>query len=238
MNAPNDIHATNDIHGTNDIQGSNDAHGSNIARVVPAPVKPMPAVPSLPATAARTMALQQRAQRLLSRAVPQVRYQLMRVGPVGISGLAALIAAGAVALVMLLPAQQSVLALRSELTKAAHPVPAKASQDVSPQQFAATLPTREQIPALLGVVLVQATDSGIVLEQGRYSYSPATTSRLARYTFEFPVKGAYGNIRSFINNSLTAIPALGLDKLRVERKNVGDTLVNADVAFVIYMRGA
>jgi Tfp pilus assembly protein PilO len=108
----------------------------------------------------------------------------------------------------------------------------------SPQQFAAALPTRAQIPALLGEVLVQATDSGIVLEQGRYTFNPATSSRLARYTLEFPVKADYGNIRNFINKSLAAIPALGLDKLHVERKNVGDTLVSADVGFVIYLRGA
>jgi hypothetical protein len=184
------------------------------------------------------MALQQRAERILVRALPQVRYQLMRVGPVGLSGLAALVGAAVLALALLLPAQQSVLALRTELTKSAgHAVPGTALPDASPRQFAATLPTREQIPALLGVVLVQATESGVVLEQGRYSYTPATPTRLARYTFEFPVKADYGNVRSFINNSLTAIPALGLDKLHVERKNVGDTLVNADVGFVIYLRG-
>jgi len=90
----------------------------------------------------------------------------------------------------------------------------------------------------LGVVLVQATDAGIDLPQGRYTSSPPTANRLARYTFEFPVKGDYGNIRSFINKSLAAIPALGLDKLHVERKNVGDTVVSADVGFVIYLRGA
>ena len=48
----------------------------------------------------------------------------------------------------------------------------------------------------------------------------------------------YGNVRNFINKSLAAVPALGLDKLHVERKNVGDTLVSADVGFVIYLRGA
>jgi hypothetical protein len=124
------------------------------------------------------------------------------------------------------------------LAKAGHVMPVTTNPEQTPQQFAATLPTREQIPALLGVVLVQATDAGIVLEQGRYTFSPATSNRLARYTFEFPVKADYGNIRSFINKSLAAVPALGLDKLHVERKNVGDTLVSADVGFVIYLRGA
>jgi hypothetical protein len=124
------------------------------------------------------------------------------------------------------------------LTRAGHATPAAAQPAQSPEQFAAALPTRDKIPALLGVVLVQATDSGIVLEQGKYTFSPAASNRLARYSFEFPVKADYGNIRSFINKSLAAIPALGLEKLHVERKNVGDTLVNAEVGFVIYLRGA
>ena len=68
-------------------------------------------------------------------------------------------------------------------------------------------------------------------------FTPATPNWFARYTFNFG-QCDYGNIRSFINKSLTAIPALGLDKLHVERKNVGDTLVSADVGFVIYLRGA
>jgi hypothetical protein len=182
-------------------------------------------------------ALQLRAERMLTRAVPQLKYQLMRVGPAGLTGAGVLLAAGIAALALLLPAHQSVVALKNELTKAGHAVPA-AKPEQTPQQFAATLPSREQVPALLGAVLVQAEAAGVVLEQGRYTYSPPTANRLARYTFEFPVKADYGNIRTFINKALTAIPALGLDKLHVERKNVGDTLVSADVGFVIYLRGA
>jgi hypothetical protein len=194
--------------------------------------KPLPA-----AVAAPRNALQQRAGQVLLRIVPQIRYQLMRVGPAGLGGLAVLAAACVAAVALLLPAQQSVLALRTELTNAGHGVPATAPAERSPQQFAAALPTRAEIPALLGVVLVQATESGIVLEQGKYTFSPAASSHLARYTFEFPVKADYANIRNFVNKSLTAIPALGLDKLHLERKNVGDTLVSADVGFVIYLRG-
>jgi hypothetical protein len=197
-------------------------------------IKPMPAAAArVPRTA-----LQQRTERMLVRALPQVRYQLMRVSPAGLTGIAVLAAAAVAAIALLLPAHQSVLALRTELAKAGHAVPGGAQPERSPREFAAALPTRAQIPALMGVVLVQATESGIVLEQGKYTFSPATSSRLARYSFEFPIKGDYGNIRNFINKSLAAIPALGLDKLQVERKNVGDTLVSADVGFVIYLRGA
>ncbi|GAC1328712.1 MAG: hypothetical protein NVSMB15_00390 [Steroidobacteraceae bacterium] len=192
-----------------------------------------------PAVSLRTQStLQQSAEKMLVRALPQIRYRLMRTGPAGLAGAAVLIAAGVAAFALLLPAHQSVVALRTELTQAAHTTPAAAQPDQGTQQFAAALPTRAQVPALLGVVLVQATDSGIVLEQGKYTFTPAAPHRLARYTFEFPVKGNYGNIRNFINKSLAAIPALGVDRLHLERKNVGDTLVSADVGFVIYLRGA
>jgi len=196
-------------------------------------LKPMPAA----AAGVSRTALQLRTERLLVRALPQVRYQLMRVGPAGLTGIAVLAAAAVAAIALLLPAHRSVLALRSELTQAGHVVPGAAQPERSPREFAAALPTRTQIPALMGVVLAQATESGIVLEQGKYTFSPATSSRLARYSFEFPVKADYANVRNFINKSLAAIPALGLDKLHVERKNVGDTLVSADVGFVIYLRG-
>jgi hypothetical protein len=195
--------------------------------------KPLPA-----ASAAPRNALRQRAERMLVRAAPQIRYRLARVGPAGLAGIGALAAACVAAIAVLLPAHQSVLALRGELMNAGRAAPAAAQPDRSPSQFAATLPSRGEIPALLGVVLVQAAESGIVLEQGKYTFSPAAANRLARYTFEFPVKADYGNIRNFVNKALAAIPALGLEKLHLERKNVGDTLVSADVGFVIYLRGA
>jgi hypothetical protein len=202
----------------------------NFGKVIP---KPIPAAALAPRTA-----LQLRTEQILVRALPQLKYQLARVGPAGLTGIAVLATAAVAAVALLLPAHQSVLALRTELTKAGFSKHAAAQPEQSPQQFASALPTRAQIPALLGVVLIQATESGIVLEQGKYTFSPATPNRLARYTLEFPLKGDYGHIRNFINKSLVAIPALGLDKLHVERKNVGDTLVSADVGFVIYLRGA
>ena len=200
------------------------------------PIQGAPPPAAALAITSRT-ALQARAEQMLVRAVPQLKYQLMRVGPAGLTGVGVLLAAAVAAVALLLPAHQSVLGLRDELTKAGHSMPAAKPQQ-SPQQFAASLPSREEIPAILGLVLVQATDAGIELPQGRYTFSPATSNRLARYTFEFPVKGQYGNVRSFIDKSLAAVPALGLDKLHVERKNVGDTVVSADVGFVIYLRGA
>jgi hypothetical protein len=178
--------------------------------------------------------LQARLDRFMVRALPELRYRLMRLGVPGIAGLASLAAALGFVFVLLIPARQSIGALKAQLSQTVQFGPAPAAHTSSPQQFAGTLPSRRQVPALLGTVLTQANDAGV---QGKYVFTPASGNQLARYSFEFPVKGDYTSIRDFINRALSAIPALGLDKLHIERKNIGDTAVSAEVGFVIYLKG-
>jgi hypothetical protein len=210
---------------------------TRVATVVSAP----PLLQSASAPVTRRLApmgLQARADRWMVRALPELRYRMTRVGYTGVAGALSLAGALILAIVVLVPAHQSILGLSGQLSQAAQAGPVPAAQNLTPHQFAGTLPSRGQVPALLGTVLAQAADAGVVLEQGKYTYTPASGNRLARYSFEFPIKAEYASIRSFINKSLTAIPALGLDKLHLERKNVGDTNVTAEVGFVIYLRGA
>ena len=179
---------------------------------------------------------QARVRSTLSRALPQLQYRIMRVGPAGVAGMAALVGALALAAGALWPAMQSLQAMRAQLARpgATH----AASQPVDElDRFVAALPSRAQIPAVLGQVLEQAGKSEVELDKGQYSYSPAQSGRLARYAFEFPIKGSYPNIRQFVDNTLVAVPAAGLDKLSIERKNIGDAAVTADVRFVVYVRG-
>lgn len=202
---------------------------------VAAPVAATPRA-MLPAVV-RSMPLQARLDRTLIRAMPMVRYQFSRLGMVATIGIAAFLIAIVAAGVLLLPAQRSVMALNEQLANVSHFMPAPAQLDETPVRFASTLPSRAQIPALLGTVMAQATAAGVKLDKGSYVYSPASGNRLAHYIFEFPLKADYSNVRAFIDKSLTAVPALGLDKLHVERKNVADLQVQADVSFVIYLRG-
>jgi hypothetical protein len=199
----------------------------------PAQRSALPASPSLPQHA--TLAAQ-RTQRALTRLIPQLRYQLLRVGPAGLVGICALIAASITTLAIWLPAHQAELALRTQLLHSQRANPG-GSRAVSPDRLVAVLPTRAQIPAVLGQMLAEADKAGVALDQGHYDYRPPQSGSLGRYAFEFPVKGNYPNVRDFIDRALTAVPAAGLDKLRVERKSVGDALINADIGFVIYVRG-
>lgn len=189
----------------------------------------------VPARAARTEMLA-RARTALARVVPQSQYQLARIGPAGQMGLAALVAAAVIAVSVLIPARNAIHTLSADIAQAQHQAHTAGTLQGIPG-FVAALPTRSQIPAVLGVVVEQASKAGVTLDNGHYEFSPAKAGGVARYELEFPVKASYPNIRDFINRTLTAVPAAGLDKLHVERKAVGDTVVSADVRFVIFVRG-
>jgi hypothetical protein len=188
--------------------------------------------PNPASTRGQTLA---RARTALVQVIPQLQYRIVRLGPAGQAGLAALVAAAVVAVSALVPARNAIESLRADILHAQRPHTA-VTEDDGISRVVATLPTREQVPAVLGVVYQQAQSVGVQLDSGHYAFTPAKPGGVARYELEFPVKASYPDIRTFINRTLTAVPAAGLTKLHIERKAVGDAVVNADVHFVIFVR--
>jgi hypothetical protein len=170
-----------------------------------------------------------------SQLLPYAQYQLTRLGLAGQVGLVALTAAAVVAVSALLPAQHSLQSMTDQLTNIRH-APAALAPDQPVPRLIATLPTRVQMSAVIGQIAAEAKSAGVSLDTGRYVYTPAKGGEIARYELEFPVKAAYPDIRTFIDRTLTTVPAAALSKLRVERKAVGDAVVNADVGFVVFVR--
>ena len=218
---------------------------AQVPATVDAPAAPLAAPVLAAATAVRgaVAALQgrssalvrARAQAVATQLVPQLQYQIARLGPAGQVGLAALVAALVVAVSTLLPARHALQVLSADITRAQHPSAAALADQLGPH-LVASLPTRAQIPAVIGQIFIQAKEAGVSLDTGHYVYSPAKAGAIARYDLEFPVKASYPAIRGFINRTLTAVPAAGLGKLHVERKAVGDQVVNADIGFVVFVR--
>ena len=169
--------------------------------------------------------------------IPLASYHLTRLGPTGLSGLAAALTA----IVLGFFAFVSVPGVSNSLTQQIqqarmHPV-VQANTDDELGKIITTLPTRAQMPTVIGKVLQQATLAGVTLETGHYTYTPPRSGGIARYELEFPVKADYPSVRDFINRTLSAVPAVGLDRLHIERKAVGDAVVKADVRFVVFLRG-
>ena len=184
----------------------------------------------------KTSELIPRLQNAVNKWPPLAQYQLTRLGPTGMAGVGASVAAAVIGVFALLSLRTANESLNAEILRARH----RPEVAVTPEQglirAVAQLPTRTQIPAVLGQVLSQAKAAGVALEKGQYTYVASSAGGFGRYELEFPVKAPYPGVRDFINRTLTHIPAAGLDKLSIERKVVGDTQVNAQVRFVIFTR--
>lgn len=191
------------------------------------------AAPAAPTARARTLP---RLQATAAHVVPYLQYRLARLGATGQMGLATLGAAAIIAVTVLLPGQRALQTMSEELARARHaPAPPSVAQ-VAPRLLA-SLPTRSQVPGVIGKVYAEAKAAGVSLDTGHYLYTPPKGQTIARYDLEFPVKAGYPDIRSFIDRTLAAVPAAALGKLRVERKAVGDAVVMADIDFVLFVRG-
>jgi hypothetical protein len=208
-------------------------------QVVQAPAAQVLAPATAPRLAAaplaRRAAALERVQAVAGQLVPQLQYQIMRLGTAGQAGLAALVGALAVAIGALVPAYHALQTLNADIVRAQHPGAVNNIEQAIPH-LVASLPTRAQIPAVIGLVVTQAKEAGVSLDKGHYLYVPPKSGAIARYELEFPVKAGYPEIRSFINRTLGAVPAAALSKLHVERKAVGDPAVNADIGFVVFVR--
>jgi hypothetical protein len=205
-------------------------------------VTAMPARPTVAAPAPTAVGAAEGARSALARAqaaatelAPRLQYQIARVGPAGQAGLAAIVAALVFAASTVLPARHALESVNADLARAQHPSAAQRADQVVPR-LVESLPTRGQVPAVIGVIYTQAKASGVALDTGHYLYSPPKAGSLARYDVEFPVKAGYPAIRGFIDGTLKAVPAAALAKLHVERKTVGDPAVSADIGFTIFLR--
>jgi hypothetical protein len=195
------------------------------------PAKPKAAAPAV----ARVTAIA-RVRELAGAIVPQLQYRVARLGAVGLVGIAALLAAAAITLGALLPGQSAIRTLDADIARARQRPPVENTPEEGLGRLVSSLPTRGQIPLVIGEVLQQARQSGVPLDSGHYSFTQKA-GNIGRYELEFPVKASYPQIRDFINRTLTAVPAAGLDKLHIERRSVTEETVNADVRFVIFVRG-
>lgn len=197
---------------------------------------PAPGKPVAPPAAPRRTAVPARLQAAGAQLVAQAQYRIARLGVVGQAGLAALATAVVLALSAVLPAQHALETVTADLARARHS-PAAASAGAGTPQLLATLPTRTQMPAVIGQVFTEAKGAGVSLDTGHYVYTAAKGGTIAHYELEFPVKASYADIRKFIDRTLAAVPSAALAKLRLERKAVGDGVVAANVVFVVFVRG-
>lgn len=180
-----------------------------------------------------------RARMWLTRAsndwLPRLTWSLQRTGRLGLSGMA-LLAGGLVFLISAhLPLAHEVEDLQWRLTSGrakAVEIPARMSDYGT--DVLHSLPSRAQMPELLGVVLHQADASHLRLDTGKYETTLLKSSGVVSYQISFPVTGPYPQVRQFIDATLTAIPAAAISELSLTRKTIGDAAVEAQIRMTVF----
>jgi hypothetical protein len=195
-----------------------------------------PAAPHPPLTIARPVegGALHRLELEANHAAGLLAWRLRRIGVPGLAGIAMIIAALALVLAGNLPQRQAVAALRSQL--AASPVHAPADDATGAAAPLVTLPRREEVPALLDKLLEEARSTGVELPRGQYEFLPARDAIAARYSMTFPIHSSYPRLREFMDRSLLALPAVAVEGLRIERKDVGSDGVDAELKLSVFVR--
>lgn len=200
---------------------------------------PIPAVPP-PAKAGQLSALTQFGRQI----VPYVSHQLQYVGRSGVTGVALIV----FSIVCFVSANAvlhgKIAGLEADLASAQHlrADQLKSGLDLTPgarlKTLAAKLSGRGDLPAITEKIVAQAAAAGLTLERGSYEVDVVKSGKIARARLTFPVHGNYPDIRRFVDGTLDAVPGAAVDGLRIERKEIGATEVDADIQFAVYLRNS
>lgn len=215
------------------------------------PLRSVPHMRAAPAAAEprpRTMvsfvgSVSQKSRRLAARVssawLPRLVWWLGCSGRPGFVGMALLGATAVFFFSTHLPLSSELLRLRGELAQARSRDGAAAphAPSVSARGLR-NLPTRTEMPRVLGVLFEQAEGAHLAIDTAKYEIGTTKAGALVRYRLSFPVEGTYSNVRRFIDSSLIALPALAIDDLTIARKAIGDPTVAAQLRVTIFTRSS
>jgi len=173
---------------------------------------------------------------LIAAEPPRVRIVFARllqtIGWAGISGLALLVAAAAIA--------QAVWTKRGELavSLATMPSPSSATRTAVgpvPQQPLLKLPTRSDVPLLLTRIERAVTESGLPWTSGDYRLIPASDRQVAALEVRCAFKAPYPKLRAMLTQVIGSVPAVTFREMSFSRANVDSADVDARLAIVVFL---
>jgi len=178
----------------------------------------------------------------MKRLAWQTRQMLNAIGWQGVLGIV-LLATGLLVAIMipsklddLEQAQGKVETLRKRLLLAETDGGGRgSSRNTQLADFYAFFPDVATLPDWLERIYAAAEKNGVQLDAGEYKLLQDRNQKLVRYQLTLPVRGNYLQVRGFIAEVLTAVPAAALDEIGFRRDSVGATVLDARVRFTVYM---
>lgn len=134
-------------------------------------------------------------------------------------------------------ARHSVASLHQQLVLASKSVNEVA---LSPEDqlavFYQKFPDEGCSPRLLEKLVALAANRGLSLNDGEYKATQDKVGKLVRYQMILPVQGEYPQIRKFLADLPTELPAIALENVQFERPKIADPKVVAKIKLVLYLR--
>jgi len=88
----------------------------------------------------------------------------------------------------------------------------------------------------LRTLFTLAENLELELPQGQYKLACDEVGELCSYRIQLPVTGSYTRVRTFIEQSLQAIPFASLDELSFKRESVTDGEIEARLGITLFTR--
>ena len=171
----------------------------------------------------------------------RVHFLLRRLGPAGVLGLGILFFCIPFYFSTLRPAERELAARReaAERLRARGPFRPVSTDHRTDElrRFYALFPPLERLTDELEAVYGFAREAKVDLMQGEYRLEKRSAG-LTAYRITLPMRGSYGQIRSFVNAVLEKMPTGSLDGLRFERKLIADRQVEAQVRLTLHFQPA
>ncbi len=73
------------------------------------------------------------------------------------------------------------------------------------------------------------------LKRAEYRLSHQPGQKLDRYRMVLPIQGDYTTLRAFISAVLRELPTLSLDQVQLQRQNIADGRLDAQITFTFYL---
>ena len=168
--------------------------------------------------------------------------QARRLGWPGLVGGTLLVLALGYGLLGLLPARQALAAMdrqlaadRAQLATAVPGKPAAGAPSSQLDDFRRNLPAQLDATGAIDRIYGLAQEEGIALARGEYALGLDPRTRLARYQVLLPVRGSYPQLRRFLHGLQRQLPALALEEVDLQRKQIADSELEGRIRMTLYL---
>ena len=167
----------------------------------------------------------------VNQLMPQLRWQVGRLGILGKIGIGLLGVAGIYFFSAVVPQQAALQQLKERADSLQIQAQSKSSSndadagkkmtgDQALQAFYDFFPMIDSSPFWIRELVRIAKKQNVELSSSEYRLINEQDARLARYEMVLPIKGNYAQIRAFIADALETVPAMAISAIAIKREAV------------------